>query len=260
MGAHHPTAFYMNSQYKREASWLIQEKYQGHLTAQAKKDLVKLAQGEPVDYLIGFVEFAGCKIDVSFRPLIPRPETEYWTLETIEELKEEGKEDIACLDMFAGSGCIGMAVLKHLPKAKIDFAEKERKLKKQILLNLKHNGFDNRGSRVLTSDVFSKVSGMYDCILANPPYIPETEQGKVQKSVVDYEPLGALFAGEDGLKYIRRFLKEAKSHLHSGGRIIMEFDSPQKSAIERLADREGYASCECRKDQYGKWRWCEIIL
>ncbi|MDP2735678.1 MAG: HemK family protein methyltransferase [bacterium] len=246
--------------YAREASWLLKEKYHGRLTESAKADLARLGRGEPVDYLIGFVEFAGCVIDLSFKPLIPRPETEYWVMEAMRELKKDRRRELYCLDMFSGSGCIGMAVLKHVPFSRVDFAEKEEKLISQIRLNLKKNGLSGKRSRPFRTDIFSNIPGKYDCIFANPPYVAESRKRTVQASVLKHEPKAALFAGKDGLRYIKRFLKEAKEHLYPGGKIYMEFDSPQQREIDRLLEKYGYGTRVFRKDQYGRWRWCAAAI
>ncbi|MDP4007451.1 MAG: HemK family protein methyltransferase [bacterium] len=242
----------------KEARWLLQEKYQGRITPAAKQDLTRFKAGEPVDYLIGFVEFAGCRIDLSQKPLIPRPETEYWVLQAIQELKKDKRENICCLDMFAGSGCVGVAILKHISKAHIDFAEKEQRFKKQILLNLKKNDIPLKRARIFTSNVFSNVKGKYDYIFANPPYVATTRWKSVQPSVAKYEPREALIAGKDGLLYIKKFLKDAKNHLKLKGKIYLEFDSPQKKGIEKLLKKFGYSSWQFHKDQYGKYRFTVI--
>lgn len=249
-------------QFSKEASWLLQEKYQGKLTKAAKQDFARLKAGEPIDYLIGFVEFAGCRIDLSLKPLIPRPETEYWTQKAIQDIRTSPKRNlgIRCLDVFSGSGCIGIAVLKHIPQAYVDFAEQEKKFLPQIQRNLKKNKISKKRFLVFQSDIFSKVSLQYDYIFANPPYVATIRWKNVQSSVVRYEPREALVAGKDGLRYIKRFLKEAKRHLTPRGKIYMEFDSPQKKEIDKLLKKLQYKSWQFHKDQYGKWRFVAIVL
>ena len=286
---------------QKEIRWIRNEKYGGNPSAggaEAEKDIARLKKGEHVDYVIGWVDFAGCRIDLSpslagsrprlawsKRPLIPRPETEFWVEKAIEDIQRShyafssrftpsaawgptrlGRKhsarasSVRILDLFAGSGCVGVAVLKHIPLAKVDFVEKERGLLEQIKINAKLNGIASKRYRVFQSDVFSNIKGKYDCILANPPYVAETRKAKVQKSVLEQEPHSAVFGGKDGLYYIRKFLKEAKGHLKPNGKIYMEFDSFQKQAIANLLKQFGYTRLEFFKDQYAKWRYARIVF
>jgi len=200
-----------DSDLRREIRWLLDEKYHGERTTSAEKDIARLKKGEHVDYLIGFVEFLGCRIDLSKKPHIPRPETEYWTQRAVEEIRKANKKSIRVLDVFSGSGCIGVAVLKHIPSATVDFAEKDKKFCEQIAINVRLNNIDPKRYKIIQSDIFVKIMEKYDYILANPPYVPEKNAKSVQKSVLQNEPLTTIFGGEDGLKYIRKFLQEAKS-------------------------------------------------
>src|SRR3989344_8822261 len=240
---------------EQEIQWLLEEKYQGKRTPAFLRDLKRLKKGEHVDYLIGWKPFLNCKIDLRYKPLIPRVETEYWVEKVIQNIRSAS---ISCLDIFAGSGCIGIAVLKNIPGARVDFAEKEKKLLKQIALNAKLNKIAKSRYRVMQSDIFSNVKGKYDYIFANPPYLAESRRKKVQKSVLAQEPHGALFGGKDGLKYVRLFLSQTKEFLTKNGVIYLEFDSFQKREIEKLFKKFKYSSWQFYKDQYGKWRFVVI--
>jgi release factor glutamine methyltransferase len=101
---------------------------------------------------------------------------------------------------------------------------------------------------------------LYDYIFANPPYVPEAQKAKVQKSVLDQEPHNAVFGGEDGLYYIRGFLREVKKYLAPGGVVFMEFDSQQRDIIKKLAKEAGASIVEMRNDQFLKWRYARIVF
>lgn len=248
----------------KETQWLLEEKYKGRLTPLAEKDIAQLQKGEHVDYVIGFVKFLGCKIDLSKGPLIPRPETEYWVGQAIQEVQKSNNckrnVPVACLDVFSGSGCIGIAVLKRVPNTVVDFVEKDKRFCNQIVINVKINGINPKRYRVVQSDIFSGVKNKkYDYIFANPPYIAESRKNRVQASVLRHEPREALFAGKDGLDVIRSFLSEAKDFLLPGGKIYLEFDSFQKPLITKIMRSHNFHTFEFFKDQYGKWRYLKIV-
>jgi len=266
---------------QKEIGWILKEKYHNKFTPQFNEDVRRLGKGEPLDYVIGFTEFLGCKIDLSKKPLIPRSETEYWTGEAVKSIKyqvlsSKYKKPVRVLDIFSGSGCIGISIMRHIPNSKVTFAEKDKKFVEQIKINRKLNFSSNKAlagkSWVIQSNVFSKVKGKFDYIFANPPYIPQRRPSrirgkkssmlaqhlKIQKSVLKYEPHVALFGGNDGFLYINKFLKDAKNYLNPDGRIYMEFDYIQKGGIEKSLKKYGYKNWEFHKDQYGKWRWVRI--
>lgn len=257
--------------------WLLKEKYNGKISAKFKKDIKRLNKGELLDYVIGFKEFLGCRIDLSKKPLIPRPETEFWTAKAIEDVRialaiKKSAEDVKSivnrswghenyslkvLDIFAGSGCVGVSIMANVPGVLCDFADIDKNNLKQIKVNLEKNllGTD---AKLIQSDIFKKIKNKYDYIFANPPYIPTKNKKKIQKSVLKYEPKKALFGGVDGMKFINKFLKDAKKHLNIGGRIFMEFDTPQKPKIEKLLKKYKYKDWIFGFDQYGKQRWVVV--
>ena len=256
----------MKQNFQKEEQWLLKEKYNGKPNKKFKADLKRLKKGEPVDYVIGFTNFLSCKIDLSKKPLIPRKETEYWTVFAAGDIKKRietssmtAKDNLRVLDMFAGSGCVGVAIQANVPNVLCDFADNDKNALAQIKINLKKNFIKKPKSKVFLSDVFSKVNGKYDYILANPPYIPTTRKNKIQKSVLKYEPKQALFGGDDGMKFINKFLAGAKEHLNKYGRIYMEFDFIQKEKIEKLLKKLGYKKWQFGQDQYNKWRWVVVF-
>jgi len=249
----------------RETAWLLKEKYHHKPTEKFHEDVKKIKAGEPVDYVIGFTEFLNCKIDLSQKTLIPRQDTAFWVAEAIKEIKKSKNKSIKILDIFSGSGCIGLAVLKNVLPARrslgevgCDFADKDKKAVEQIKINCKLNQPSRKASawqsKIIQSDVFKKVRGKYDFIFANPPYVAVKKIYSIQKSVLKYEPKNALFGGSDGLYYIKIFLAGAKKHLNPGGKIFMEFSPEQKPAIEKIIQKNKYSNYEFRRDEH-RWRW-----
>jgi release factor glutamine methyltransferase len=212
----------------------------------------------PKEYKRGFAKFLGLKIDLSERPLIPRPETAFWTKAAILAMKKEKKGKLECLDLFAGSGCIGLAVLAKVENVFCDFGDVDPKNIKQIKINIKINGLDEKKSKVIETDVFSKIKKKYDYILANPPYIASSRFHLIQPSARSFEPMIALDGKEDGMFFINKFLKQAKEFLKPGGKIFMEFDFYQKKELEAALERYGWTDYKIYKDQFGRDRFVII--
>jgi release factor glutamine methyltransferase len=214
---------------------------------------------QPIEYKRGFKNFLGCKIDLKFKPFIPRKETEFWVKKAIQDInlsRAKSREKLNILDIFSGSGCIGIAILKAYPELRRGvFVETDKNFIKQIKINLKINKINPRRYKIIQSDVFKNINDKYDYIFANPPYVPLKNKHLVQQSVLNYEPLNAVFGGEDGLSLIRKFLKNAQKYLKKGGKIYMEFDHLQKRELEEFLKKLNYKNYEICKDQFKKWRW-----
>ena len=133
----------------------------------------------PDDYKKGYKCFLGNKIDLSLRPLIPREETEYWVSIILKEIKEGSR----CLDLFSGSGCIGLSILKNVENSYCDFGEIEDKFIEQIKINLE--GIDENRYKIIKTDIFLNITGKYDYILANPPYVAEQRMNEVGDDVLE---------------------------------------------------------------------------
>jgi len=234
---------------------IVNEKYQGNRSCIKKTELKRLKQGEPIDYIIGFVPFLNCQIDLRYKPLIPRPETEWWTEQMLKKITHS---KIKCLDLFSGSGCIGIAILKNKPQAHVDFADIDIKCLKQIKINLKLNNINLKRYHVIKSDVFSKINKKYDLITANPPYVSDKKNNLKLKTVLKYEPKKAILANKNGLKYIKIFLLEANKHLKPNGIIYLEYDSCQKKEIEKILKKYPYSEYQFYHDQFNRWRYLVI--
>ena len=191
----------------QEQQWLLNEKYNGVKIPEFEDDLKRLDSGEPLAYVIGWQPFCGTKIYVDSYPLIPRPETEYWVQLAIDEIKK--KENPKVLDLCAGSGCIGVAVLKAIPGSVVDFVEIDERHHATILKNIRENGVDEKRTRIFGGSLFENVIGQYDMILTNPPYIDPTLSNRMGEGVLEYEPELALFGGNGGMELINEILTKA---------------------------------------------------
>jgi release factor glutamine methyltransferase len=201
------------------------------------------------------IKFLNCRIDIFKKVFGPRAETEFWVGKAIKQIaKNKRPMAINILDVFAGSGCIGIAVLKNIKNAKVDFVDISKEAIEQIKINLKLNEISKNRYKVYRSNFFGKIENKrYDFIFSNPPYVALNRISEVQKEVLEKDPHQALFAGREGMNIIIKFLPEAKKHLKPGGEIFMEFDPLQKGAIEKILKRLNLRY-QFKKDQFLKYR------
>lgn len=230
---------------------LRKEKYKGRETPELLDDIRKMTEGESLEYLLGEVSFAGAKVDLSLRPMIPRPETEAWVKQATEDIISTRREYVLrCLDLFSGSGCVGLAVLKNLPEATMDFIELDSKLKEQIEISIARNNIKKLRARVFTGDTWQGAQGTYDCIFAVPPYVPASMKEEVMKELSSEDPL-SFFDKEEGFYFHTQVLSRAKEFLKDGGALYLEFDITQREKIEELAKENGFTNLTFYKDPYG---------
>lgn len=242
----------------QDEQWLLKEKYKGKKTKGFFTDLKRLISGEPLAYVIGYVPFLDCQIWLDSHPLIPRPETEYWVEEAIRSIKKKGSE-VKILDLCAGSGCIGVAVAKALPKSRVAFAEIDGEHLTTIQENLAQNisMIDNR-FELIESNLFENVSGRFDFILTNPPYI-DPALDRTEDSVKNYEPHLALYGGQNGLEIIAQIIKQATHHLSSEGELWIEAEPEQMKDIVELLKSAGFHDTKVHVDQYGVDRFVVAV-
>jgi len=203
-------------------------------------------------------EFLNCQIDFLKHNFRPRPETNFWVRKALKDLKLRIK-NLKILDIFAGTGCIGIAILKNIKNSQIDFADISENATEQIKINLKLNKIEKSRCKIYRANLFEKMKGKkYDFIFANPPYVALDRILEVQKEVLKKEPPVALFAGKDGLVIIEKFLQQVKNYLKPSGKIFLEFDPLQRQKIERIAKEEGF-KVVFKKDQFKKYRWLSAV-
>lgn len=232
---------------------LRREKYAGRLDANMHDDIARLMRGEPLAYVIGTQPFLGLEILLDSHPLIPRPETEWWTEELLKQLPQRYRTTISILDMCAGSGAIGLALLKHLPQAHVTFSDIDAGHIADIQKNIVHNHLDATRAELCTGNLFENLEQKrFDIIATNPPYIPEART--LQASVTEYEPPRALYGGTDGLTYITQILEQAPQFLKKDGVLYLECDSTHSFEVLARARTHGAKEAEIRNDPYGRPR------
>jgi len=227
------------------------KKHKGAETEAFLNDVVTMAQGEALEYLLGEVLFCDAKIDLSYRPMIPRPETEFWVKQALEEIEGgENKFVIRALDLFSGSGNVGLAILKRFDNANVDMIEVDSRLKEQIETSVVKNNIKKTRVRILTGDTFTGAVGTYDVITAVPPYVPSSMKEEVMQELKSEDPL-SFFDKEDGYYYHKQVLRSANTFLKDNGVLYLEFDITQRAEIENLVLEYGFQAYHFLKDPYG---------
>ncbi len=234
--------------FSKEVTWLLQDKYNGIKTPEFEHDVERLQSGEPLAYIIGWQPFCNTKIFLDSHPLIPRPETEYLVSKIITELSN--KQNLKILDLCAGSGCIGVALLKALPTSTVDFVELDESHHETILKNITENSIDTNRTRIYGGDLFENITDTYDIIITNPPYIDPALSDRIGENVFKFEPELALFGGSKGMQIITKIAQNAPNFMKSGGILWMEHEPEQVEEIQQLLPQS-----EVMKDQFGVIRF-----
>lgn len=213
------------------------------------RDLQRIQNGEPIQYIIGRTEFYNAEIQVDGSVLIPRPETEELVDWIAKEYNEHHPQSI--LDIGTGSGSIAIALKKCFPQANVSAID----ISNQALQTARHNAETNRAEVIFYKlDILrtSQLSDKYDLIVSNPPYIPESERQYLERNVVDFEPSRALFVPDEcPLIFYDKIARLAISALNSDGRIFFETHENFHPELKRLLERMGFTNIVCRNDFRG---------
>ena len=197
--------------------------------------------GEPVAYITGVWEFRGLPMEVSRDVLIPRVDTEVLAETAIKYLKDTGRLDARVLDLCSGTGCIGCAIAAELPRVRVVLSDVSPEAMEISRRNVSRNGLDGRIS-FLPADVMKLpplMTGSFDLVVSNPPYIPTVEIMTLDPSVRDYEPVWALDGGEDGLDFYRAILKNWALVIRQGGELMFEVGEDQAERVKDLMRMAG---------------------
>ena len=230
----------------------------------------RVAQGEPIQYVIGEADFCGLSLNVKPGVLIPRPETE----ELVRWIEEDPQlstvncqlSTVNCqlstqkiLDIGTGSGCIAIALAKRIEGAEVEAWDVSEIALQVAQENAKKNGVKVTFRQVDVMEALKQVDS-FDIIVSNPPYICEEEAVEMEKNVVEHEPQVALFVpNEDPLRFYRRIGTIGQELLVAGGRLFFEINRRFGQEVVNLLEGMGYQEVELRKDSWGNERMVKAI-
>jgi release factor glutamine methyltransferase len=209
------------------------------------RELVKRrSEGEPLQHLLGTVEFCGLTFLCDKRAMVPRPETEQ-LVELVESRIENRESRI--VDVGTGSGVIAISLAAKFPEAKIlavDISDDALALAQEnaAMLNLKHR------VQFLKSRLLENVEGAFDLIVANLPYVSTQDRHTLSREVL-HDPEVALFAGKRGDELVRELIDQAPTRLHPGGRLALEIGLGQSETLLSALAEKNYRDI-CSKNDY----------
>ena len=221
----------------------------------------RIADGEPVQYVIGETDFYGLTFNIAKGALIPRPETEELVEWGINSFNGENAVTGKILDIGTGSGCIAISVAKNT-EATVEAWDISDEALSIATDNAKKNDVkvDFRKVDVLNFVPTDNNRGEYSCIFSNPPYICNSESEEMENNVLDYEPHIALFVPDsEPLLFYRKIAEIGKELLMNDGMLFFEINRRFGKETVDMLTRLGYSDIELRQDQFGNDRMVKAI-
>ncbi|MCH7731589.1 MAG: peptide chain release factor N(5)-glutamine methyltransferase [Candidatus Marinimicrobia bacterium] len=230
------------------------------------KDLVTLKSWikrrlnhEPLQYITGKTEFYGIPIKVNPHVLIPRPETE-----RLVEIALKLAEDIDAkeiVDVGTGSGCIAIALAANLKHVKILATDNSERALQVAQRNAEQNAVVKNIQFAKLDILTEDLEGPFDILVSNPPYVRQDEVSTLMPEIRDYEPIGALTDGADGLDFYRRFAAIARKCVREGGFLALEVGlNPHPQQVREIFEEAGFEAIEFFKDYNGDDRVITIKI
>ncbi|PNY82975.1 peptide chain release factor N(5)-glutamine methyltransferase [Deinococcus koreensis] len=215
--------------------------------------LSRRAAREPLQYLLGELEWGGVRLRVDARALVPRPETEWLLHLALQGLAPGAAPRV--LDVGTGTGALALGVKAARPDARVTATD----LSPQALALARENAALN-GLEVafVHTDLLSGLDGHFDLILSNPPYLPDHDRDGAQPEV-RHDPDMALYAGPDGLEVARALAAQARSALAPGGPLLLELD-PRNAALFAAELRAAGWQATVHPDLSGRERFVQADL
>ncbi len=219
--------------------------------SQAMMPLVaRLAAGEPLAYIIGYTDFMDLRLKVSPAVLVPRPDTE-WLMARLFETWQ-GPNPSRILDLGTGSGAMLLSALDHWPEAEGVGIDLDPAARAVARANMRSLGFEER-AEILPGSWFEGVDGLFDLILANPPYVA-VDDPELEGRARQFEPALALFADDGGMADLRHIIAHAPDYLTPRGQLLLECGHAQVTHLVALLSARGFVDVTPMQDGAGRPR------
>lgn len=222
------------------------------LTENCSRSILSLAQRrgrrEPLAYILGEQEFYGCSLRVTPDVLIPRQETELLVELVLKQCSRHSRKSGVLLDLCCGSGCVGIALKKHLPQMEVICSDLSLRACELTRENAKRNEVD---IEVVQGDFLDPFLGglrKVDVLVCNPPYIAHSEKEQLEKEVFCHEPHLALFAGEEGMEFYHRLAEGLPGVLRSGALVALECGRGQGEELECIFSQDFWVQVDRKTD------------
>lgn len=227
---------------------------QPEIIPQINEIVTEITNNKPIQYILGYTIFYELKIHVSKHVLIPRPETELMVDMVIRNMN---RLHPAILDIGTGSGCIAIALKKHLPGARITAIDRYADA---LSVAERNAGLHHADIRFVELDFLrnpeAELTGRFDLIISNPPYVTHYEKKFMQGNVLDHEPPAALFVEDtDPLIFYRAIAGYAREHLKKAGDLWLEINEKFGPEMLDLFTGFGFSDCRILKDLQEKDRF-----
>jgi release factor glutamine methyltransferase len=234
-----------------------EEEIDESIVRQTTKAVEERIKGRPLAYIVGTQQFLGFQLKSDERALIPRPETEQLVEHLVKRIRDRHLQSGEILEVGTGAGPIAISLKKYFPASRVTATDVSAEALELAEDNAQSLGVD---IHFLESDLLSSVPVKpYDVIVANLPYVPEERLAFVSDEILDWEPMVAVQASEDGYDYIRRFLDSITPYTHEGTIIALEMWHTHAPLVEQqISTLFPGATIEIRQDLAGFDRFALI--
>ncbi|UNY98240.1 peptide chain release factor N(5)-glutamine methyltransferase [Zhouia spongiae] len=217
------------------------------------KALSELKLEKPIQYIVGEAYFYGLSFKVNSNTLIPRPETEELVDWIVKDKRAENRP-VKILDIGTGSGCIAIALAKNIPCSKVAAMDVSAEALKMAKDNARQHNVD---IDFIEADVLEleDLSGCYDVIVSNPPYVRDLEKKEMHDNVLRYEPHSALFVSDaEPLLFYKKIAVLAREHLCVNGALYFEINQYLPDETIKMLENTGFEHNRLKKDFRGNYR------